>query len=239
MWCNLHVTPALSSVVVEVCSLEVTYWAKKKCLGSNTDPTESGMANMIIALGNDPWPSTLRLARVVIAPDQKLCSLKEAMDLTREHFKRPKGMEACHYFLTPVYMEAPFLLSDVGLHSEDGSALPIGVAAFAVNPRDNAVNLSIWQGAMSNLILWCLLHLSAELVMIPPQLSLPRWTGMRRKKIGYESFICFSASCLPPNTQESQCLLQQLMILKDLRVPDPPVLLDMADQLDSLRTVSP
>ena len=43
---------------------------------------------MIIALGNDPWPSTLRLARVVVAPDQKLCSLKEAVDLARESFKR-------------------------------------------------------------------------------------------------------------------------------------------------------
>ena len=62
---------------------------------------------------------------------------------------------------------------------------------------------------------------------------------MRRKKIGYESLICFSAAYLPPNTQESQCLSQQLMILKDLRVPDPQVLLDMADQLDSLRTAFP
>ena len=29
-WCNLHVTPALQGMVVEVCSLEeVMYWAKK------------------------------------------------------------------------------------------------------------------------------------------------------------------------------------------------------------------
>ena len=29
-WCNLHVTPALQGIVVEVRSLEeVTYWAKK------------------------------------------------------------------------------------------------------------------------------------------------------------------------------------------------------------------
>ena len=29
-WCNLHVTPALQGIVVEVHSLEeVTYWAKK------------------------------------------------------------------------------------------------------------------------------------------------------------------------------------------------------------------
>ena len=38
---------------------------------------------------------------------------------------------------------------------------------------------------------------------------------------------------------QSQCLSQQLMILKDLRVPDPQVMLDMADQLDSLRAASP
>ena len=172
MWCNLHVTPALSSIVVEVCSLEeVTYWVKEKHLRSDTDPTESRMANMIIALGNDPWPSTLGLARVVVALDQKLCSLKEAMDSALECFERPKGLEACHYFLTLIYMEAPFLLSDVGLHTEDKSALPIGVAVFAVSLGDNAVNLSPSQGAMSNLMLRHLLHLSADLVMIPLQLS--------------------------------------------------------------------
>ena len=34
-WCNLHVTPALRSIVVEVRSLEeVSYWAKKGWLGS-------------------------------------------------------------------------------------------------------------------------------------------------------------------------------------------------------------
>ena len=30
IWCNLHITPALKGIVVEVCSLEeVTHWAKK------------------------------------------------------------------------------------------------------------------------------------------------------------------------------------------------------------------
>ena len=34
IWCNLHITPALEGIMVEVCSLEeVTYWAKKGCLG--------------------------------------------------------------------------------------------------------------------------------------------------------------------------------------------------------------
>ena len=35
VWCNLHITPALKGIMVEVHSLEeVTYWAKKGCLGS-------------------------------------------------------------------------------------------------------------------------------------------------------------------------------------------------------------
>ena len=162
----------LSSIVVEIHSLEeVAYWAKKECLGSDTDPTESRMANLVVALGKDPWTCTLGLARVVVAPDQRLCSLTEAMDSAREHFNRPKGLEASHYFLTPVYMEAPFLLSHVGLHAEDRSAIPIGVAAFGLSPGDNAVNLSALEGATSNLMLQCLLNLSADLVMIPPQLS--------------------------------------------------------------------
>ena len=122
---------------------------------------------MVITLDNDPWPSTLGLSRVVVAPDQKLCSLKEAMDLAREHFERPKGLEASHYFLTPIYMETPFLLLDAGLHTEDRTAIPVGVAAFAVSPGDNAVKLSASEGATSNLMLWHLLHLSADLVMIP------------------------------------------------------------------------
>ena len=105
--CNLHITPALSSIVVEICSLEeVAYWAKKECLGSDRDPTESGMANLIVALGKDPWPCTLGLARVVVSPDQRLCSLTEAVGLAREHFNRPKGLETSHYFL-PLFTQRP------------------------------------------------------------------------------------------------------------------------------------
>ena len=70
-------------------------------------------------------------------------------------------MEASHYFLTPVYMEAPFLLLDVGLHTEDRSAIPIGVAAFGLSPGGNAVNLSASEVATSNLMLWYLPNLSA------------------------------------------------------------------------------
>ena len=55
VWCNLHITPALEGIIVEVHSLEeVTHWAKKKHLGSSLDPTEPGVANLIVALGSSP-----------------------------------------------------------------------------------------------------------------------------------------------------------------------------------------
>ena len=183
--------------MVEECSLEeVTHWAKRKHLGSAPDPTEPGVANLIVALGNNPWPCTLGLARVLITLDQKLCSLTEAMNSAKGHFKRERGLEAAYYYLTPVYTEAPYMLSDVGLQAEDGTAMAIGVAAFGVN----TVNLSTLEVAMSNLMLCCLLHLSASLV-----LDLPAWIGMRRVKIGFESFIHFPTTYLPPNVLESEC----------------------------------
>ena len=223
----------------EVCSLEeVAHWAKKGHLGSTPDPMEPGMVNLVVALGNNPWPHTLGLAQVLVALDQKLCSLTEAMNSAKEHFGREKGLETAHYYLTPVYAEAPYLLSDVGLQSEDGTATAIGAAVLGVSPGDNAVNLSTSEGATTNLVLQHLLHLSADLILIPLQLSVHTWTGMRRMKIGYESFIHFPPTHLPPNTSESECNSQQLTIMKDFWVPDPKVLLDLADQLDSLRTVS-
>ena len=209
-----------------MCTLEeVTHWAKRKCLGSAPDPMEPGVANLIVALGNNPWPCTLRLARVLVALDQKLCYLTEAMNSTNGCFKRKRGLEAPHYYLTPVYTEAPYVLSDARLQAGDGTATTMGVAAFGVSPRDNTVNLSVSKGAMSNLMLHCLLHLSVSLVLIPPQLSLPTWTGMRRAKIWYESFICFPTAYLPPNISESECNSQQLMLMSSLQVPDPQVLL--------------
>ena len=126
------------------------------------------------------------------------------MNSAKEHFDREKGLEAANYYLTPVYMEGPYLLLDVGLQAEDGTATAIGVAALGVSPKDNAVNLSASEGATSNLVLCCLLHLSASLILIPPQLSHPTWTGIRRMKIGYKSFICFPTLYLPPNVPESR-----------------------------------
>ena len=87
MWCNLHVTPALSSMVMEICNLEeVVYWVTKKCLGSDSDPMDTGMANMVVATGSFPWPHTLSIARVVVAPGQKLCSFMEAHGFSQGAF---------------------------------------------------------------------------------------------------------------------------------------------------------
>ena len=123
VWCNVHITSALKGIIVEVHSLEeVAHWARRWHLGSAPDPMEPGVTDSIVALGNNPWPCTLRLARVQVAPNQKLCSLIKAVDAAREHFNREKGLEAAHYYLTPVYTEAPYLLSDVGLQAEDGTA---------------------------------------------------------------------------------------------------------------------
>ena len=214
VWCNLHITPALEGIIVEVCSLEeVTDWAKKECLGSAPDPTEPGVANLIVALGNNPWPCTLGLARVQVAPNQKMCSLIEAMDSAKEHFNREKGLEAAYYYLIPVYMDTPYILSDAGLQAADGTATVIGVATFGVNPKDNAVNLTPSEGAMSTLVVCCLLHLTTDLILIPPQLSHPAWTTLRRVKIRYESFICFPTLYIPPKMSESECNSQQLALM--------------------------
>ena len=95
MWCNLHITPALGGIIVEVHSLEeVTYWAKKGHLGSDPDPTEPGVANLIVAFGISPWPCTLGLARVHVAPNQKMCSIIKVMESAREHFSREKGAQS-------------------------------------------------------------------------------------------------------------------------------------------------
>ena len=217
VWCNLHITPALEGIMVEVCSFkEVTHWAKRKCLGSAPDPMEPGVDNLIMALGNNPRPCILGLARVLVTPDQKLCFLTEAVSSAKGYFKRERGLEAPHYYLTPVYTEAPYILPDAGLQAEDGTAMAIGLAAFGVSPRNNTVNLSASEGATSNLMLHHLLHLSASLVLIPLQLFLPTWTGMRRAKIGYESFIHFPTAYLPPNISESECNSQQLMLMSGL-----------------------
>ena len=176
IWCNLHITPALKGIMVEVCSLEkVTYWAKKGCLGSDSDPMEPGVANLIVAFGSSPWPCTLSLARV-----QKMCSIIEAVESAKEHFSGEKGLKVAYYYLTPVYTEALYILPDAGLQATDGSATIIGVAMVGIVTKDNTVDLSTSEGAISTLVICCLLHLTTNLILVPPQLSHPVWTGMRR-----------------------------------------------------------
>ena len=240
IWCNLHVTPALGGIVVEVRSLEeVTYWAKKGCLGSHSDPTEPGVTNLIVAFGNSPWPCTLSLARVHVALSQKMCSIIEAMKSAKEHFSREKGLKVAYYYLTPVYTEALYILSDAGLQAVDGSATIIGVTMVGIVPKDNTVDLTTSEGTISTLVICHLLHLTMNLILVPPQLSCPTWTGMRRVKVRYESFIHFTASYTPPNILESECNSQQLALMEGLYVPKPTVLLALADQLENLKAVPP
>ena len=240
MWCNLHVTPALEGILVEGCSLEeVTYWAKKGCLGSDSDPMEPGIANLIVAFGVSPWPHTLSLARVNVALNQKMCSITQAIESAREHFSEESGLDMPHYYLTPVYTEAPYILSDMGLQAKDGSAMVIGVTMVGVDLKDNTVNLAAFEGVTSTLMIRCLLHLKMNLVLVPPQLSYPVWTGMRRVRIQFESFIHFTASYAPPNRLELEINAHQLGLVRDLHIPEPAVLLTLAGQLDNLRAAPP
>ena len=101
-----------------------------------------------------------------------MCSLIEAVDSAKEHFNKEKGLEAAHYYLTPVYTEAPYILSDTGLQAADGTATVIGVATLDVNPKDNAVNLTASEGATSTLVICHLLHLTTDLILIPPHSAL-------------------------------------------------------------------
>ena len=62
---------------------------------------------------------------------------------------------------------------------------------------------------------------------------------MRRVKIRYESFIHFPDLYIPPNMSGPECNSQQLTLMEGLYIPKPGVLLDLAEQLDSFRMVSP
>ena len=152
-WCNLHVTPALRGIIVEVRSLEeVVHWAKKGRLGSASDPMVPGLANLIVTFGITPWPHTLGLARVHVAPNQKLCSVTHAMELAKERFNLDGNMESPYYYLTPVSTEAPYILSDVGLQRKEDVTRVIGVAAMRVDPADNTVDLAASEGLTSTLM---------------------------------------------------------------------------------------
>ena len=110
---------------------------------------------------------------------------------------------------------------------------------MGIVPKDNIVDLTASEGAISTLVIHRLLHLRMSLILVPPQLSCPVWTRMRRVKVRYESFIHFTASYAPPNILESECNSQQLALMEGLCIPKPTVLLSLADQLENLRAVPP
>ena len=194
-----------------------------------------GLANLIATFGITPWPHTLGLARVHIAPNQKLCSVLHAVESAKERFNLDGNMESPHYYLTPVSTEAPYILSDVGLQREDDVTRVIGVAVVRVDPADNTIDLVASKGPTSTLMARRLLHLEDSSVLVPPQLSCPTWTGMRRATIRYESFIHFIVPYAPPGKSEADITMHQLGSIQNLIVLEPAVLLSLADQLENLK----
>ena len=136
------------------------------------------------------------------------------MESAKEHFSLENRLDMPHYYLTPVYTEAPYILSDAGLQAEDGRTTVIGVTTVGVDLTDNMVNLAASQGPTSTLMVHHLLHLKANLVLVPPQLSCSVWTGMRRARIWYESFICFTAPYAPPGRLELEVTTHQLGFIR-------------------------
>ena len=214
---------------------EVTYWAKKGRLGSASDPMVPGLANLIATFGITPWPRTLGLTRVHVTPNQKLCSVLHAVESAKERFNLDGNMESPHYYLTPVSTEAPYILSDVGLQHKEDVTRVIGVAAMRIDPADNTVDLAASEGPTPTLMAHRLLHLEDSSVLIPPQLSCPTWTGMRRATIRYESFIRFITLYAPPGKSEVDITTHQLGSIQNLVIPEPAVLLSLADQLENLK----
>ena len=106
-----------------------------------------------------------------------------------------------------------------------------------VDPADNTVNLAASEGPTSTLMAHRLLHLEDSSVLIPPQLSCPAWTGMRRATIRYKSFIRFIALYAPPDKSEVDITTHQLGSIQNLVVPEPAVLLSLADQLENLKAM--
>ena len=58
---------------------------------------------------------------------------------------------------------------------------------------------------------------------------------MRRATIQYESFICFIAPYAPPDKSEVDITTHQLGSIQNLVIPEPVVLLSLADQLENLK----
>ena len=196
-----------------------------------------GLTNLITTFGITPWPHTLGLARVHVAPNQKLCSITHAMESAKECFSLDSMMQSPHYYLTPIYTEALYILSDAGLQCEQDVTTVIGVAAMRIDPMDNTIDLAASEGPTATLMVRHLLHLEDSLVLVPPQLSCPAWTGMRRATIRYESFIHFTAPYAPPGKSDVEVTAHQLGFIWNLIIPEPVVLLSLADQLEDLKAV--
>ena len=177
-----------------------------------------------LGFGITPWPRTLGLARVHVAPNQKLCSVLYAMESAKERFDLDGNMESPYYHLTPVSTEAPYIISDAGLQHKDDMTRVIGVAMMCIDPADNTVDLAASEGPTSTLMACHLLDLEDSSVLIPPQLSCPAWTGMRRATIQYESFISFIAPYAPPDKSEVDITTHQLESIQNLVIPEPAVL---------------
>ena len=111
----------------------------------------------------------------------------------------------------------------------------IGVAVMCVDPTDNTVNLMASEGPTSTLMVCHLLHLKSNLVLVPPQLSCPMWTGMRRARIWYKSFIHFTTPYAPLGRSDLEVTTCQLGFIRNLLIPEPAMLLSLADQLDVLK----
>ena len=159
------------------------------------------------------------------------------MESAKERFNLDGNMESPYYYLTPVSTEASHILSDAGVQCKEGGTRVIGVATMRVDPVDNTINLVASEGPTSTLMAHCLLHLEDSLVLIPPQLSCPAWTGMRRATIRYESLIHFTAPYAPPGKSEVEVTTHQLGSIQNLVVPEPVVLLSLADQLENLKVM--
>ena len=106
-----------------------------------------------------------------------------------------------------------------------------------IDPTDNTVDLAASKGPTSTLMVCRLLHLEDSLVLVPPQLSCPTWTGMRRATIQYESFIHFTAPYAPLGKSDVEVTAHQLGFIQNLIIPEPVVLLSLADQLEDLKAM--
>ena len=238
-WCNLHVTPALQGIIVEVRSLEeVALLGQKGATGVCLRPHSAWTSQPDHAtFGITPWPHTLGLARVHVAPNQKLCSVTHAMDSAKKRFNLDGNMELPYYYLTPVSTEAPYILSDVGLQREEDVTRVIGVAAMRVDPVDNTVDLVASKGLTSTLMAHHLLHLEDN---ICPHTSATFLSHVDRDeeshhpvRVIYSRFI--TAPYAPLGESEVEVTTHRLGSLQNLVVPEPAVLLSLADQLENLK----